>query len=110
MEITLKSKSAVNFKPTQDRLLVRKVTKEEVSPGGIFIPDSAVKHDNTQLGEVVATGPGKPENVGHGWHTRPLSVKAGDTIMFMKTGGLSIKVDGQDFLIVFDEDVLGTIK
>ena len=93
------------FTPLHDRILVRRVEEEEVTRGGIIIPDTA--KEKPQEGEVISVGKGKSNDEGKVF---PLDVKAGDKILFGKYSGTEIKLDGQEFLIMREEEVLGIVK
>jgi chaperonin GroES len=93
------------FTPLHDRILVRRIEEGESIRGGIIIPDSA--KEKPQEGEVISVGKGKSNDEGK---TFPLDVKAGDHILFGKYSGTEIKLDGEDFLIMREEEVLGIIK
>ena len=93
------------FTPLHDRILVRRLEEGETVRGGIIIPDSA--KEKPQEGEVIAVGKGKSNDKGE---TFPLDVKAGDKILFGKYSGTEIKIDGEEFLIMREEEVLGIIK
>ena len=90
--------------PLHDRILVRRIEEAETTRGGIIIPDSA--KDKPQEGEVVAAGKGKINEEGK---VRPLDVKEGDRILFGKYAGTEIKIDGEEFVIMREEEVLGII-
>ena len=90
----------MKIKPLHDRVLVRRVEEEEVTKGGIIIPDTA--KEKPQEGEVIAVGAGKLEK----GHRVPLDVKAGDRILFGKYTGSEIKIDGQEYLILREEEIL----
>ena len=96
---------ATTFTPLHDRILVRRLEEGETVRGGIIIPDSA--KEKPQEGEVISVGKGKSNDEGKVF---PLDVKAGDTILFGKYSGTEIKLDGDDFLIMREEEVLGIIK
>ena len=93
------------FTPLHDRILVRRMEEGETVRGGIIIPDSA--KEKPQEGEVISVGKGKSNDEGKVF---PLDVKAGDTILFGKYSGTEIKLDGDDFLIMREEEVLGIIS
>ena len=93
------------FTPLHDRILVRRMEEGESIRGGIIIPDSA--KEKPQQGEVVSVGKGKSNDEGKVF---PLDVKAGDTVLFGKYSGTEIKLDGEDFLIMREEEVLGILK
>ncbi len=88
------------LKPYGDRILVKPMPEEEKSAGGILLPDSA--KERPQSGEVIAVGPGKIED----GKRIAMEIKAGDTIVYSKYGGTEIKVDGEDYLILKESDVL----
>ncbi len=92
------------FTPLHDRILVRRVEESETTRGGIIIPDTA--KDKPQEGEVISVGKGKVNEDGKVF---PLAVKDGDRILFGKYAGTEIKLDGEDFLIMKEEEVLGII-
>jgi chaperonin GroES len=96
---------ATTFTPLHDRILVRRVEEGETIRGGIIIPDSA--KEKPQEGEVIAVGKGKSNDEGKVF---PLDVKAGDKILFGKYSGTEIKIDGEEFLIMREEEVLGIVK
>ena len=91
---------ATKFTPLHDRILVRRVEEADTTRGGIIIPDSA--KDKPQEGEVISAGKGKISEEGK---VRPLDVKAGDRILFGKYSGTEIKIDGEDFVIMREEEV-----
>ena len=93
------------FTPLHDRILVRRIEDNETMRGSIIIPDSA--KEKNQEGEVISVGKGKSNDEGKVF---PLDVKAGDTILFGKYSGTEIKLDGEEFLIMREEEVLGVVK
>jgi len=94
----------MKVRPLNDRILVRRVDQESKTAGGIIIPDAA--KEKPQNGEVVAAGPGKAKNDG----TRiPLEVSAGNRILFSKYAGSDIKIDGEEYIIMREDDVLAII-
>jgi chaperonin GroES len=93
------------FTPLHDRILLRRIEEGETVRGGIIIPDSA--KEKPQEGEVIAVGKGKSNDEGKVF---PLDVKAGDHVLFGKYSGTEIKIDGEEFLIMREEEVLGIIK
>ena len=93
------------FTPLHDRILVRRVEEGETVRGGIIIPDSA--REKPQEGEVIAVGKGKSNDEGKVF---PLDVKAGDSVLFGKYSGTEIKIGGEQFLIMREEEVLGVVK
>ena len=92
------------FTPLHDRVLVRRVEEQESVRGGIIIPDSA--KEKPQEGEVIAVGKGKSNDEGKVF---PLDVKAGDRILFGKYSGTEITLDGDEFIIMREEEVLGIV-
>ena len=93
------------FTPLHDRILVRRLEETETIRGGIIIPDSA--KEKPQEGEVISVGKGKSNDEGKVF---PLDVKAGDSILFGKYSGTEIKLDGEEYLIMREEEVLGILK
>ncbi len=93
------------IRPLHDRVVVRRVEEERKSAGGIVIPDSAT--EKPSQGEVVAAGNGKITDSGD---VRALDVKVGDKILFGKYSGTEVKVEGEDLLIMREEDILGVIE
>ena len=94
----------MNVRPLHDRLLVRRIEEKETVKGGIIIPDTA--KEKPQEGEVIAVGNGKVLDSG----TKvPMDVKAGDKVLFGKYSGTDIKVDGQEYLILREDEVLAVI-
>src|ERR1700742_3343893 len=96
---------ATKLTPLHDRIVVRRIEEAETTRGGIIIPDSA--KDKPQEGEVISVGKGKSNEEGK---TFPLDVKAGDRVLFGKYSGTAIKIDGEDFLIMREEEVLGILE
>lgn len=95
----------VKVRPLHDRILVRRMPEEEKTTGGIIIPDTA--KEKPQRGEIVATGKGRVMEDGK---TLPLEVKVGDRILFGKYSGTELKLNGAEFLMMREEDVLGVIN
>ncbi|GIW43415.1 MAG: 10 kDa chaperonin [Candidatus Binatia bacterium] len=95
---------ALKIRPLHDRILVKRISEEEKTKGGIIIPDTA--KEKPQEGKVVAVGPGRTED----GKTIPVSVKPGDRILFGKYAGTEIKLDGEEHLILREDDVLGVIE
>ncbi|AVD70836.1 co-chaperone GroES [Desulfobulbus oralis] len=95
----------MKIRPLNDRVLVKRLESEERSAGGIIIPDSA--KEKPAQGQVVAVGPGKLNEAGQ---RVALNVKAGDKVLFSKYGGTEVKLDGEDFLIMREDDVLGVVE
>ena len=95
----------MKFRPLHDRVLVRRVTAEEKTAGGIIIPDTA--KEKPQEGEVTAVGSGTLNDRGE---LRPLDVKAGDRILFGKWSGTEVKLDGEELLIMKESDIMGILE
>jgi len=94
----------MNIRPLHDRVVVKRMEEERTSSGGIVIPDSAA--EKPQKGEVVAVGNGKVTDSGD---LLALDVKVGDQVLFGKYSGTEIKIDGEDVLIMKEEDILGVL-
>ena len=99
------AKAELNVRPLHDRILVRRMTEEETTAGGIIIPDSA--KEKPQKGKVVATGKGRVTDEGK---ILPLEVQSGDSILFGKYSGTELKLEGEEFLMMREEDVLGVLN
>ncbi len=95
----------MKIRPLQDRIIVKRVQEEERTKGGIIIPDSA--KEKPLEGQVVAAGNGKVMEDGK---VRPLDVKAGDRVLFNKYAGTEVKIDGEEHLILREDDILGVIE
>ncbi len=95
----------MKVRPLQDRIIVKRIDEEEVSRGGIIIPDSA--KEKPQEGKVTAVGKGK---VGEDGKLQPLDVKKGDKVLFSKYAGTEVNIDGDEHLIVREDDVLGVLE
>ena len=95
----------MKFRPLHDRVVVRRIEGEEKTNGGIIIPDTA--KEKPQEGEVIAVGPGARDEAGK---LIPLDVKAGDRILFGKWSGTEVKIDGEEYLIMKESDVMGIIE
>ncbi len=95
---------AINIRPLYDRIVIKRIEEAETMKGGIIIPDSA--KEKPQEGEVVAVGNGKRLDDGK---LVPLEVKAGDRILFGKYSGNEIKLDGDEYLIVREDEILGVL-
>jgi len=98
------AKVKTRIRPLQDRILVRRLDEDEEVQGGIIIPDTA--KEKPQEGEVVAVGPGKVTDDGK---RQKVEVKEGDRILFAKYAGTEVKVDGEDYLIMREDDVLAVM-
>src|SRR5512145_2736944 len=97
--------SIMKIRPLQDRVIVKRVKEEEKTKGGIIIPDTA--KEKPVEGEVVAVGNGKVQEDGK---VRALDVKAGDRVLFGKYSGTEVKIDGEEHLILREDDILGVIE
>ncbi|HEY6838310.1 MAG TPA: co-chaperone GroES [Geobacteraceae bacterium] len=95
----------MKLRPMQDRIIVKRVEEETKTAGGIFIPDTA--KEKPQKGEVIAVGKGKKTEDGK---VIPLDVKAGDQVLFGKYAGTEIKIEGEEYLIMREDDILGVIE
>jgi chaperonin GroES len=94
----------MKLRPLQDRILVKRIEEEEKTAGGIFIPDTA--KEKPQMGQIVSVGNGKKTEDGK---VIPVDVKAGDKVLFGKYAGTEVKVDGNEYLIMREDDILGVI-
>ena len=99
------AKTEIGVRPLHDRILVRRMAEEEKTAGGLFIPDTA--KEKPQRGEIIATGKGRVTEDGK---ILPLEVKSGDRILFGKYSGTELKLDGQDYLMMREEDILGVLN
>ncbi|MCF7969028.1 MAG: co-chaperone GroES [Methylococcaceae bacterium] len=95
----------MKIRPLNDRVIVKRLEEERTSPGGIVIPDSAA--EKPIRGEVVAVGNGKVQDNGQ---IRPLSVKAGDKVLFGKYAGTEVKVDGEEILVMREDDIIAILE
>ena len=95
----------MKVKPLQDRVLVKRIEKEERTPGGIIIPDSA--KEKPAEGKIIATGPGKVLEDGK---VMPLDVKPGDHVLFAKYAGTEVKIDGEELILMREDDILGMLE
>jgi chaperonin GroES len=95
----------MNVRPLRDRVLIKRVEEAEQRVGGIIIPDTA--KEKPQQGKVVAVGKGRVSDKGE---TSPLDVKVGDLVLFGKYAGAEIKLDGEEFLIMKEEEILGILE
>lgn len=95
---------ATKIRPLHDRVIVKRIEEEEKTKGGLIIPDTA--KEKPQEGRVVAVGPGKQDD----GKVVPMGVKAGDKILFGKYSGTEIKLDGEEHLIMKEDDILGVIE
>jgi len=95
----------MKLRPLQDRIIVKRMEEESKTAGGIFIPETA--KEKPQKGEVIAVGNGKKTEDGK---IVPIDVKAGDKVLFGKYAGTEIKIEGEDFLIMREDDILGIME
>ena len=95
----------MKFRPLHDRVVVRRVDAEEKTAGGIIIPDTA--KEKPQQGEVIAAGPGKRDETGK---LIALDVREGDQILFGKWSGTEVRIDGEDLLIMKEDDIMGVVE
>jgi chaperonin GroES len=95
----------MKFRPLHDRVVVKRIDADEKTAGGIIIPDTA--KEKPQTGEVIAVGPGGRDEAGK---LTPLDVKAGDQVLFGKWSGTEVKLDGVDYLIMKESDIMGVLE
>jgi chaperonin GroES len=95
----------MNIRPLHDRVVVRRIEDEKTSPGGIVIPDSAT--EKPMQGEIIAVGNGKVLDNGE---QRGLDVKVGDKVLFGKYSGTEVKIDGEEILVMREDDIMGVIE
>ena len=95
----------MKFKPLHDRVLVRRIEEDEITAGGIIIPDTA--KEKPSQGEVVAVGPGARDDQGE---LIAPDVKVGDTVLFGKWSGTEVKIDGEDLVIMRESDIFGIVE
>ncbi len=95
----------MNIRPLHDRVVVRRKEEETTTPGGIVLPGSAT--EKPVQGEVIATGKGKILENGD---VRPLDIQVGDTVLFGKYSGTEVKIDGDEMLVMREEDIMGVIE
>ena len=95
----------MKIRPLNDRILVKRLEEEGKTAGGIIIPDSA--KEKPAEGEIVAVGPGKMNDKGE---RTAMDVKPGERVLFSKYGGTDVKIDGDDYLIMREDDILGVIE
>jgi chaperonin GroES len=95
----------MNIRPLHDRLVVRRLEEETTTAGGIVLPDSAA--EKPSQGEVLAVGPGKTLDSGD---VRPLDVKVGDKVIFGQYGGSTVKLDGEELLILNESEIFGVLE
>jgi chaperonin GroES len=102
--VNFKRRSTMNIRPLHDRLVVKREAEERKSPGGIVIPDTAT--EKPVFGKVIAVGKGKILESGE---VRPLDLKIGDKILFGKYSGTEVKVNGEELVVMREEDVMGVV-
>jgi chaperonin GroES len=95
----------MKFRPLQDRVLIRRIEEEEKTAGGIIIPDTA--KEKPMEGEVIAAGPGTRSDDGK---LQALDAKVGDRVLFGKWSGTEIKIDGEDFVVAKESDIMGVVE
>lgn len=95
----------MKLRPLHDRIIVKRLDGEEKTAGGLYIPDTA--KEKPQRGEIIAAGKGKKTEEGK---TLPLDVKVGDKVLFGKYAGTEIKVDGEEYLMMREDDILAVIE
>lgn len=95
----------MKIRPLHDRVLVKRINEEEKTKGGIIIPDSA--KEKPMEGEIVSVGNGKIAEDGN---VRPLQVKTGDRVLFAKYAGTEVKIDGEEHLILGEDEILGIVE
>ncbi|WP_431854665.1 co-chaperone GroES [Azospirillum sp.] len=95
----------MKFRPLHDRVVVKRIESDTKTKGGIIIPDTA--KEKPQEGQVIAVGPGARDEAGK---VVTLDVKAGDRVLFGKWSGTEVKIDGEDFLIMKESDIMGVIE
>jgi chaperonin GroES len=95
----------MKFRPLHDRVVVKRTDSEQKSTGGIIIPDTA--QEKPQQGEVIAVGPGGRDEAGK---LIPLDVKVGDKVLFGKWSGTEVKLDGVEYLIMKESDIMGVVE
>ena len=93
------------FRPLHDRVVVRRITAEEKTKGGIIIPDTA--QEKPQEGQVIAVGPGSRDEAGK---LIPVDIKSGDRVLFGKWSGTEVKLDGEELLIMKESDIMGVLS
>ena len=95
----------MNIRPLHDRVIVKRVEPETRTASGLYIPDAA--GEKTDQGEVLAVGPGKRDDAGK---LIPMDVKVGDRVLFGKYSGQTVKVDGEEYLVMREEDIMGVLE
>ena len=95
----------MKIRPLHDRVIIRRLEEERTSPGGIVIPDTAT--EKPVRGKVIAVGTGRITEKGE---VRPLDIKKGDTVLFGKYSGTEVKVDGEDLVVMREDDIMAVIE
>ena len=95
----------MKLRPLQDRILVKRIEEEEKTAGGIYIPDTA--KEKPQMGQIISVGNGKKTEDGK---VIPVDLKAGDNVLFGRYAGTEVKVEGNDYLIMREDDILGVVE
>jgi len=95
----------MKFRPLHDRVVVQRLESDQKTKGGIIIPDTA--KEKPQEGKIIAVGPGARDENGK---IQPLDVKVGDRILFGKWSGTEVKIDGEDYLIMKESDIMGVVE
>lgn len=103
--VVTSTSTKMNLKPLADRVVIKKLEAEEKTAGGIVIPDSA--KEKPQQGEVLSVGPGKTDENGK---KVPMEVKQGDKVLFAKYSGTEVKIDGEEFVILNERDILAVVS
>jgi chaperonin GroES len=102
---SLEENKSMKIRPLHDRVIVKRMEEERTSPGGIVIPDAAA--EKPIKGEVIAVGNGKILDSGE---VRALDIKAGDTVLFGKYSGTEVKVDGEELLVMKEDDIMAVVE
>jgi chaperonin GroES len=95
----------MKIRPLHDRVIIKRLEDERTSPGGIVIPDTAA--EKPIRGEVIAVGPGKANDKGE---IRPVGVKPGEKVLFGKYSGTEVKIEGEEWLVMREEDIMGVLE
>ncbi|HEY9869377.1 MAG TPA: co-chaperone GroES [Candidatus Obscuribacterales bacterium] len=103
--MTSATTAKIRLKPLADRVVIKKLEAEEKTSGGIVIPDTA--KEKPQKGEVLAAGPGRLDENGK---RLPMEVKAGDKVLFAKYSGTDVKIDGEEYVIMAERDILAVVE
>ena len=103
--LTKQMEDTMKFRPLHDRVVVKRVTADEKTAGGIIIPDTA--QEKPSQGEVIAVGPGGRDEAGK---LIPIDIKVGDRVLFGKWSGTEVKIDGKELLIMKESDIMGIVE